>query len=282
MYIDLDGLGLDRNNEDMFKNGFEMLNIMQLQYAIDSLDKTLNKRKGVIGYNFLDYSLFKGKKRTEDPEKKSQTTVNKEFSESVKNNRLLPLNNAKQIDTVEANKIAAPVYASSGVFINLDSLFNSLSAIKKNKTIDFALNYSRSAKSYIEMTSNEVQGKSRWIGRHEIEWHRKFTVGFACIVLFFVGAPLGAIIRKGGFGTPVVLAVFVFLMYYIVSITFEKMARELVLSAFVGMWISSLIMLPFGVFLTIRAANDSLIVSAEQYERFMQKLKVGRKRKVKQ
>ena len=60
------------------------------------------------------------------------------------------------------------------------------------------------------------------------------------------------------------------------------MARELVLSAFVGMWISSLIMLPFGVFLTIRAANDSLIVSAEQYERFMQKLKVGRKRKVKQ
>jgi lipopolysaccharide export system permease protein len=278
MYIELDGLGLDRNNEDMFKNGFEMLNIWQLEYAMDSLITSLTKRKNVIKDSYLNYNVFKGQAKpannTQNPDYKDQAK-----NQGANNSNLTDSAINKDIDTADTDIIAPEFKFDKGVYINLDSLLLSLNGVKRNKTVDFALNYARSSKSYIEMTSSEVFAKARWIGRHDIEWHRKFTVGFACLVLFFVGAPLGAIIRKGGFGTPVVIAVFVFLMYYIVSITFEKMSRELVISAFWGMWTGSLIMLPFGIFLTLKAANDSLIVSAEQYARFIQRFKIKRKRK---
>lgn len=278
MYIELDGLGLDRDNEDMFKNGFEMLNISQLKYATDSLITSLAKRKEVIKNSYLDYNVFKGQVKT------VKDTQTPNYNDQAKNQATNTTSNSdsildESVDSADNDNTIPEFKYDKGAYIDLDSLLLSLNGVKRNKTVDFALNYARSSKSYIEMTSSEVFAKARWIGRHDIEWHRKFTVGFACLVLFFVGAPLGAIIRKGGFGTPVVIAVFVFLMYYIVSITFEKMSRELVISAFWGMWTGSLVMLPFGIFLTLKAANDSLIVSAEQYARFMQKFKIKRKRK---
>jgi len=282
MYIELDGLGLDRNNEDMFKNGFEMLNIIQLQYAMDSLVDALNKRRDVVKNSFLSYNVFKGiKKPSEDLQKLDyKNQANESKNDNTKNNKQVDSVLLDKNDSVANEEEVMPDFKyDKGTYIDIDSLLMSLNGVKRNKVVDFALNYARSSKSYIEMTSNEIFAKARWIGRHDIEWHRKFTVGFACLVLFFVGAPLGAIIRKGGFGTPVVIAVFVFLMFYMISITFEKMSRELVISAFWGMWTGSFIMLPFGIYLTLKAANDSLIVSAEQYARFINKFKIKRKRR---
>jgi len=101
--------------------------------------------------------------------------------------------------------------------------------------------------------------------RHKIEWHRKFTLSFACLILFFVGAPLGAIIRKGGLGMPVVVSVIFFLMYHVLSITGEKMVKEGVIEPYEGMWVASIFFLPIGVFLTYKATNDSVLFDIDAY-----------------
>ncbi len=118
------------------------------------------------------------------------------------------------------------------------------------------------------------------INRHWIEWHRKFTIPFTCLIFFFIGAPLGAIIRKGGLGMPVVISVLFFIAYYIITITGEKFARELVWSPGLGMWVSSFILLPLGIFLSYKATNDSSLMNADFYTEKLKKiLRLGRKAK---
>jgi lipopolysaccharide export system permease protein len=104
--------------------------------------------------------------------------------------------------------------------------------------------------------------------RHQIEWHRKFTLSFACLVLFLIGAPLGAIVRKGGLGMPVVFSLIFFVIYHMVSITGEKLAREAVLTPFWGMWLSTAVLLPIGLFLTYKSTRDSVLFDMDAYRRF--------------
>lgn len=110
------------------------------------------------------------------------------------------------------------------------------------------------------------------INRHWIEWHRKFTIPFTCLIFFFIGAPLGSIVRKGGLGTPIVISVILFIIYYIVENVGYKMTRDGVWEHWFGMWFSSLILLPIGVFLTYKAMNDSVIMNADTYVQFFKRL----------
>lgn len=106
---------------------------------------------------------------------------------------------------------------------------------------------------------------SEYIRRHEIEWHRKFTLSAACIILFFIGAPLGAIIRKGGLGTPVVVSTLAFITYYVIGVLGEKAALEGAITPGLGMWLSSLIFLPLGIFLTMKSTKDSSLLNIESW-----------------
>ncbi len=169
-----------------------------------------------------------------------------------------------------ANQIVEDVILPKGVTnLSVDSLYNSLNSQQKNKVIDFAINYGTSSSSYMQNTSEEMAGYARWITRHEIEWHRKFVLSIACLLFYLIGAPLGAIIRKGGFGLPVIISVFIFLIYYIISITFEKTVREMVLIPEIGMWISTAILVPISFLLIFKTANDSMRISAEFYSRII-------------
>lgn len=112
----------------------------------------------------------------------------------------------------------------------------------------------------------------RNINRQWIEWHRKFTIPFACLVFFFIGAPLGSIVRKGGLGTPIVISVILFIIYYILDNVGYKMARDGVWDHWIGMWFSSMILLPLGIFLTYKAMTDSVIMSTDTYTSFFKKL----------
>ncbi len=103
------------------------------------------------------------------------------------------------------------------------------------------------------------------INNHWIEVHRKFTLPLSCLLFVFIGAPLGSIIRKGGFGLPVLLSIFIFIFYYILNITGEKMAEQSVLTPFMGMWLSSFVLMPICLFLTIKAKNDAPVVDGEWY-----------------
>ena len=132
-----------------------------------------------------------------------------------------------------------------------------------------------SVRNMKNMTDDMVQDmeiKSKSLAKHQIEWQRKFTLSFACLILFFIGAPLGAIIKKGGLGTPVVVSIIFFLIYHIISITGEKFAREGVILPWKGMWLSSIILLPIGIFLTYKATTDSGLFDKDTYTRYFNRL----------
>jgi lipopolysaccharide export system permease protein len=108
--------------------------------------------------------------------------------------------------------------------------------------------------------------------RYLLEFHKKFTLSFACLVLFFIGAPLGAIIRKGGLGMPMVVSVLFFLIFHVISIVGEKSAKEGVLEPWQGAWLATLVLLPVGVFLTYKATRDSNLFNSDFYFIFYKKI----------
>ena len=126
-----------------------------------------------------------------------------------------------------------------------------------------------------------IKEKVELKARYDIEWHRKFTLSFACFALFLIGAPLGAIIRKGGLGMPLVISVLLFVAYHVISFTGEKSVRSAVTDPWKGMWMSTMIFLPIGIFLAYKAANDSTIMDAESYKHILKNLinKIKKKKK---
>jgi len=133
-------------------------------------------------------------------------------------------------------------------------------------------------------TSNEVLlaeylREERELRRYKMEWHRKLSLSLACLLLFGIGAPLGAIIRKGGLGNSMISAIVFFMLFYFTSNTGEKFAKEGEWSPFLGMWFSTFILLPVGIFLTYKAVHDSQLFNKEYYARLWRKLPFGSKGK---
>jgi lipopolysaccharide export system permease protein len=141
--------------------------------------------------------------------------------------------------------------------------------------IDQAMGTVRQLKESGQLSHEEFRQRRRSLARYEIEFHRKFTLSFACFVLFMIGAPLGAIIRKGGFGLPVVVSVLFFVLFHVMSMTGEKFAREGVLEAWQGMWIANVFLLPIAVLLTLKASTDSAVLDMDSYLARLSKIKIN-------
>ena len=143
---------------------------------------------------------------------------------------------------------------------------------EKRQAINVATNITRNAKNYMNRTTEEQSSRVEYINKHKVEWHRKLTLSFACIILFFIGAPLGAIIKKGGLGFPVIFSVIFFLVFHISSISGEKMVGSGKLLPYQGMWMSSIILLPIAIFLTYTAAKDAALFDRDMYARSWERL----------
>lgn len=127
-------------------------------------------------------------------------------------------------------------------------------------------------KMNMEMNLNAVVDQDRTLQKYKIEWHRKISLALACLVLFLIGAPLGSIIRKGGLGSPMIFAIIFFMIFYFVSTRGEKLAKEEEMTAFIGMWMASFVLVPIGVFLTYKAMHDSNLFNKEFYARLKRNL----------
>jgi len=156
--------------------------------------------------------------------------------------------------------------------VDFDKTIASLSTFEKQNLMQRAIGFARNNSTSINQQFQDLYTKKRGVNSYFMEWHRKFTWSFACLIFFFIGAPLGAIIRKGGLGMPVVVSILMFIAYYIVAITGEKFAREDAWTMAEGMWFSSMIFLPLGIWLTYKAATDSSVMSVESYQIFFKKL----------
>jgi lipopolysaccharide export system permease protein len=137
---------------------------------------------------------------------------------------------------------------------------------------EYALNIIRNDIGMMDNAYNVRKNEEATLLSLDIEWHKKIVVCFACFILFFIGAPLGAIIRKGGLGLPVVTAVFFFLAYYILTEAFLTLAMENKMITWKAMWMPLAIFLPISVFLSYKAAKDSALFDMTSYILFVQKL----------
>ena len=135
-----------------------------------------------------------------------------------------------------------------------------------------ATNQAISAKSVNDILVAEYENKKKDLTLHQIEWQRKITLSIACLVLFLIGAPLGSIIRKGGLGSPLIFAIIFFMVFYFLSNSGQKFAKAGTMSPFVGMWLSTFILVPIGIFLTYKALKDSQLFSKEFYFRIRRNL----------
>ena len=129
------------------------------------------------------------------------------------------------------------------------------------------------------ITADHAQRERDW-RFYRLQWHKKYSLSFACIVLFLIGAPLGSIIRKGGLGMPLVVAVVFFLIFHLLNMFGEKFVKQEIMGPFLGIWLSSIVLLPIGLFLVYKAMNDSQLFNNEYYFRFFRKIQGLFKRKI--
>ncbi|MDP4291145.1 MAG: LptF/LptG family permease [Bacteroidota bacterium] len=224
--FDLSGFKMVRTDEELFKKNYMMLNLNQLQKAVDSLrevyDIALKNARYNVFYSFQDFKQFNDEAAKKHP----------------------------RIDTVLKNK------KIFGKNFKKDQWYS---------IIDLATNSARQVQSTVSDIGTNLKDQGEIIRKHEVEWWRKFTLSIACLILFFVGAPMGAIIRKGGLGLPLILSVLFFVLYHVISMTGEKAAKAGALSPMTGMWLSSLVLLPTGIYLTYKATTDSPLLDADAY-----------------
>lgn len=216
--FDLSQFNLNRTDEDLFKSNYKMLNLKQLDDAIDTLENIRDMHLGNFKNGLRSSSL---------------TYYNKKVT---RNN---PQGEEASTQTFDIEKIES-----------------NLSYAKQEQLIATAMNLSRNSKSRLNSINEDLYRRNKYINYHKIYWHKKLTLSFACMVLFLIGAPLGAIIRKGGLGMPIIISVIFFLIFHILSITGEKMAKEGAVSIVVGMWMATVILLPIGLFILYKATSD--------------------------
>lgn len=232
-----------RQDESIFRNSYRMLNINQLNFAEDSL---ITEYKGRLE-NFLMNTRY------------ISQLDKRIYARALENDTLLHKYNLEPFN-----------------IFDYDSLVGNIPLSGTGDVIQSALFAARSNYQEINNIENNLYGRKKRINQHMMERHRKFTLSFAVLIFFFIGAPLGAIIRKGGLGMPVVVSILLFISYYIFSMTGEKSAREDVWGMFMGMWFSSYIFLPIGIWLTYKAVTDSPLMSAETYTNLLKRLQLNR------
>ncbi len=256
LVFDLSAFQLNKTNEDLFKNHYTMLNIRQLNNAIDSLSGKLSRRQKSFEESFIKKLGVTGLPKSQEKDKKSSkkqkpATIITLFPDSI-----------LQVATMHKHPVLAD---------------NTLQ--DRAKILEYALKETRNLKESVVYFKNEKQGREQLITRHEVVWHQKFKLSIACLLFFFVGAPLGAIIRKGGLGMPVVMSVFIFVIYHVISMTAEKAVKTGEMNVTLGMWLSTAVILPLGLFLTWKATTDAPLLDIESWKQSIEKLKIsGRKR----
>ncbi len=245
MIIEMTGFGLNRTDENLFRNSYQMMNLSQLQHFDDSLTDEIDEIHRKFNKQ-IDLSF--GRQPT-------AIMITRDFEK-------------KHQETDSTGKREAFIVK----LLDVDSAYAELNQLERRRAITHAINVARTSKSIVSSNEGTFDWKWARLRRYQIEIHRKFTLSVLCLIFFFIGAPLGAIIRKGGLGMPVIVSVLLFLVYYIISMTAEKFVRESIIPPFIGMWISTAILVPVSIWLTIKAANDSVILHIETYFTWWKKL----------
>jgi len=234
--FDLSQFQLNRTNEDLFKTHYSMLNIQQLNHSIDSLSNNrLKEKKRYLRALIGRYPYL---------------AINDSLRDQM----------ADTVELIENDTISLAAIDN----FDLDD---------RADILEVALRGARSAKEGIIRSKDNLETRQKIIRKHEVVWHQKFKLSIACFIFFFIGAPLGAIIRKGGLGLPVVVSVIFFVLYHVISMMGEKAVKTGEMNVVFGLWLSTFIVLPLGLFLTYKATTDAQLMDTESWNKFFKKFK---------
>lgn len=240
IYIKFDA-NFNRMDDSVMRNQYVGMNVAQLRTSIDSLNNIVDSIGNVYG-----------------KELKEQTRLGVNYYKPAAQPGMRP--------SVPVGDVALDRP------IDLDSLFTTPPENARNY-VSVALSRARQQKQNFEYKSLVLSEETRLLRRHDAEFQKRFTLSVACLVFFFVGAPLGAIIKKGGLGTPLVISVFLFIVYFIFDNMGSKMARDGKMEVWAGIWLSTMVMLPLGIFLTYKAVGDSTVFNFDAYKGVFDRLR---------
>ena len=242
--FDMSQFDLGHTDEDAFKSHQNMMNIKQLNYSIDSLSRMYVKDKGrFVENSFKRYqNMNSGLDAFTDFDDRSQRRMGDAVAD----------------DTIETFKWP---------------LVSNFDAKVRKSVIDMAVSTTSNLQNNVMVNQKDFERRDLNIRKHQQVLHTKFTLSVACLLFFFIGAPLGAIIRKGGLGMPVVVSVVFFVIYYVISITSERVAVSGDMPVFLGAWLSSIVLFPIGFFLTFKATTDSALLDVESWKKIFKKNK---------
>lgn len=192
------------------------------------------------------------------------------YAASLKSAPVMGIGGARSYRSVSGNSGTGSHRVSAGKTlraeeINLDSVFSAPTPSMAKTYLTQALTMAKRERQEYEFRSLALNDQAKLMRRHDIELQRKFTLSFACLIFFFIGAPLGAIIKKGGLGTPLVVSVLLFIFYFIIDNAGYKMARDGKIEVWQGIWLSSMALLPLGAFFTYKAVGDSAVFNPDAY-----------------
>ena len=242
--FDMSQFDMKHMSEEAFKKHQTMLNIKQLNVAIDSLNLAYDNR--MEHNNEAMINRFQHLNADQELYERADKKLKKKKGDAIEN------------DTI-------PIF--------LWPLLSNIPEKERQPIISMALNSTTNMKESLSITTNSMRRDRTNIKKHEQVLNQKFTLSVACILFFFIGAPLGAIIRKGGLGMPVVVSVVFFVIYYVITIIGERVAVNGDMSVFLGAWISSIVLFPVGIFLTFKATTDADLLDAEAWRKFFSKRK---------
>ena len=180
--------------------------------------------------------------------------------------------NARFYRTIQVNKVDSLKEIKKGQTENFDTLYNKLSNDKKLRALNDAQMTAQQELTDLNFKAMVTSDADYIIRQHKIEAIKKFTLALSCLIFFFIGAPLGAIIRKGGLGFPVIISVFVFIIFYILDNTGYRMSRLGTWTIWFGQGLAPAVLAPIAIFVTYKASNDSTVFNMEMYKMFFMKL----------
>ena len=232
---------MTRSDEDMYKSYQQMMNIRQLSASLDSLEHRYAYKQDVFTQGFeRRWANFNSLRTGVPPE-----NIAPLLPDSIVADTMIPLS-WPLLDRYEGETRSA--------------IANMATASAQN------------AKDNVAFNKIDLKSQNENINKHKKEWHKKFTLSIACLIFFFIGAPLGSIIRRGGLGLPVVISVVFFIIYHLISTIAERMAVFGDLNMFLGVWLSSLVLLPVGLFFTFKATTDAALFDGDSWKKLFQRL----------
>jgi lipopolysaccharide export system permease protein len=248
--------GFDRMDEANLEGTYVSKNIVQLENSIDSMNMFIDSLN-VRDRETMTKKLYLTYRDTEEYRSRSRDSIVSSQAQITSSTQ------KERSKSKEKAKIDA---------IDFDSLLHTYSNNEMSQYLMTAASEAENNNQSINIFDTTQKARlQKDIRYHQIEWHRKYTLSFACLIFFFIGAPLGAIIRKGGLGMPVVVSVCLFIVYYIIDNVGYKFARDAIWEVWQGIWLSSAVLFPLGVFLTYKAMNDSTLFNPEAYGKFFRK-----------